>query len=487
MPAPLRQPPMSLEAARDVAMVEKGGLTEFIRLAWKTVEPSRPFVSNWHIGAIAEHLEAISRGQIRNLILNVPPGSTKTLSVSIFWPAWDWIRNPGLRWIFASYGANMQRKAGRKCLDLLQSKWFRARWPSFRLAERDPSVANFWTDKGGFRFGTTVRGEVTGNHADRLVCDDPIKPLEITKNSLDLCLEWWTGTMSTRQADPRTTARVVMMQRLHDRDLSGEMERAGDYEVLRLPMRYEAKFPCITALGRPDPRTEDGELLDPNRVPEEEVRSLEKKLGPIPAAAQLQQRPTPEGGNIFALGWLQNTYTHLPPAVDAWALSADCTFKGKDTSDFVCIQVWARVGVDFYLVDLVNERLSFTDTLIRLREMSARWPLVVVKLVEDAANGAAVVDVLRRELHGLELVKPLGGKEARANAVTPVFRSGNVYLPEHAPWLSEYKAQLSTFPYASNDDMVDSTSQALSWMLHNLNNLEAAMAEFRRMHGHGKA
>ncbi len=474
---------VSLASARDVALIQKGGLADFIRVGWKIVEPSRNYVSNWHIDAIAEHLEAVSKGQIRNLVINVPPGSTKSLSVSVFWPVWDWITHPGLRWIFASFDLKLQKRDGRRSLDLIQSRWFQDRWPSLQLTEKDPSVLHYVTTASGWRYGTSVRGTVTGNHGDRLVCDDPVKPLDATKNNLERCIEWWDGTMGTRQADAKTTARVVMMQRLHDMDLAGEMAKRGDYEVLRLPMRYESKYHCVTSLGVADPRTEDGELLDPKRVPEVEVAKLEKILGPLGTAAQLQQRPTPAGGNIFQLAWLQKSYDSLPLSVDQWCLSADCTFKGKDTSDFVCIQVWARVGVDFYLVDQVNERLSFTDTLIRLREISAKWPLALVKLVEDAANGAAVVDTLKRELFGLELVKPKGGKEARANAVTPVFRSGNVYLPSSAPWLQAYKDQLSSFPYAANDDMVDATSQGLSWMLENTNNLEAAMANYRRLQG----
>ncbi len=474
---------MSMAASRDIALIQKGGLADFIRIGWKVVEPSRHYVSNWHIDAIAEHLEAVSKGQIRNLVINVPPGSTKSLSVSVFWPVWDWILHPGLRWIFASFDLKLQKRDGRRSLDLIQSPWFQERWPQLALTEKDPSVLQYHTTASGWRYGTSVRGTVTGNHGDRLVCDDPVKPLDATKNNLERCIEWWDGTMGTRQADAKTTARVVMMQRLHDMDLAGEMIKRGDYEVLRLPMRYESKFPCVTSLGVADPRTEDGDLLDPKRVPEAEVAKLEKILGPNGTAAQLQQRPAPAGGNIFKREWLRNTYTCLPLSVDQWAMSVDCTFKKKENSDFVCIGVWARVGVNFYLVDLINERMSFTDTLIRIKEMSDRHPLCLVKLVEDAANGAAVVDVMSTQINGLELVPPKGGKEARANAVTPLYKGNNVWLPEHAVWLQQYKDQLADFPYAANDDMVDMSSQGLSWMLENTSNLEAAMAEYRRLQG----
>jgi predicted phage terminase large subunit-like protein len=317
------------------------------------------------------------------------------------------------------------------------------------------------------------------------VVDDPVKPLEVTKIGLDRCLEWWDGTMSTRQADARTTARVIMMQRLHESDLAGAMIERGGYEVLRLPMRYEKANPCVTVLGMPDPRTEDGELLDPARAPEEEVKKLEEQLGPQGSAAQLQQRPTPASGGIFAKEWLENTYIDLPPAgvIDQWCMSVDCTFKRTDTSDFVCISVWARQGTKFYLADLVNERLSFTETLAAIERMSRKWPMCLTKLVEDAANGPAVVDVLAEDVLGLELVPPRGGKVARAHAVTPLFRTGRVLLPHDAPWVKVYKSQMSLFPFGANDDMVDSTSQGLSWMFANLSHLESAMAAVRKARG----
>ena len=470
----------SLAAARDVATIQKGGLADFIRIAWKLVEPAIQYSHNWHIDVVSEHLEAVSRGTIRNLIINEPPGSSKSLMVSVFWPVWDWIETPGRRWIYASYDLGLQKRDGKKALDIIQSPWFQERWGSkFALTETDPSVLKYENDKGGWRYGTSVRGPVTGRHAHRLVVDDPVKPLEATKVNLQKCLEWWNGTMGTRQADAKKTAKVVMMQRLHDLDLAGEMIKTGDYEVLRLPMRYEARNPCVTVLGVADRRTKEGELLDPRRVPEVEVAKLEKVLGPVGTAAQLQQRPTPEGGNIFHKSWLAKLYDFPPTDLDQIIQSWDMAFKKTEETDYVCGQVWGRKGPDYYLLYLINERLSFVDTLAAVREVIAQYPYALVKLVEDKANGPAVVSMLELEFPGWELVDPRGGKVARANAVAPLYKGGNVYLPRYAPWLQTYRDQLTGFPKAPNDDMVDCSSQALSWMLENVSNLEAAMAAAR--------
>jgi predicted phage terminase large subunit-like protein len=401
--------------------------------------------------------------------------------VSVFWPVWEWIKRSGeTRWIFASFDLGLQKRDGKRALDILQSDWFRVRWADkVELTDTDPSVLHYHTKSGGWRYGTSVRGPVTGRHADRLVVDDPIKPREVTKTNLDNCIEWWDGTMGTRQADPKTTARVIMMQRLHDRDLAGEMIRRGGYEILRLPMRYEERNPCVTVLGTADPRGNEGALLHPERIPEAEVTKLEATLGPVGAAAQLQQRPTPAGGNIFHMSWLEKFYDFTPPNLEQVWQSWDMTFKGKDDSDFVCGTVWGRVGPDFYLLWLVNERLSFVDTLAEVRNVCARFPTAALKLVEDKANGPAVVSTLEREIPGWELINPAGGKVSRANAIAPLFKSGNVWLPRKAPWLAEYRDQLTGFPKAPNDDMVDSTSQGLHWGLENYRNFVSLMEQIR--------
>jgi len=247
--------------------------------------------------------------------------------------------------------------------------------------------------------------------------------------------------------------------------------REGGYEHLCLPMEYEPERKCmIETTGFTDPRTEPGDLLWPERFPASAVEQLKKELGPRGAAAQLQQRPSPAMGAVFKRGSWQ-WYEQLPDlrkgkVIQSW----DCAFKGTDQSDYVCGLVLARIGTDYYLVDRDKRRLTFSETCDALRAMSDKWPMAYAKVVEDAANGAAVSDALRRELTGIKLVKPLGGKEARANAVEPLFDTDpaqcHVYLPHPtiAPWVEDFIEELVTFPAGVHDDQVDAMTQGLSYL-----------------------
>lgn len=467
-----------------------GSLHRFVRIAFNQVEPTR-FVDNWHIGILCDYLEAVSRNEIKRLVINVPPGTMKSLTVSVFWPLWEWIKRPETKFMFASYDATLAARDGRRMLRVLQSEWFHKRFDP-RVTELRPAATDFDNTKGGFRFATSVAGKATGRHADIQVVDDPIKPhdvrgsLAVTKKAINAVSTWWRETMASRRADPETFRRVIVMQRLHEDDLAGEMLREGGWTHLCLPMRAEPKLvcPCGDAACTPeDIRTEEGQLLWPARFPEEVVREDETTgMGPSVAAAQNQQRPSPASGGIFQKSWFR--YWHQKPdqpvPADAkypcrdevcrilprdgiWVQSWDLTFKGSDGTDFVAGGVWLYKAPDAYLVHQVCARMSFIETCKAIARVSDRYPLAFTKLIEDKANGPAVVDVLKKRLGGLVLVNPDGGKEARAHAISGLFEAGNVFLPhdEIAPWVPAYRTQFAGFPRGVNDDMVDQTTQAL--------------------------
>src|SRR6185436_16603551 len=253
----------------DRTYVRKAGLHGLVRLAWHQVDPA-PFLDNWHIGLVGRHLEAQSRFELKELVINVPPGCSKSLLVNVFWPVWDWIAvNPQSKWIYGSYDQSLvgQRDGGR-ILNLLRSTWFRERWGDI-LDSAVSSASNFDTASGGFRFATSPGGKGLGRHADHVVCDDPIKPQDtlgaaaVTKRAIQKVSDWWANNMSLRQTDPTRHTRTIIMQRLHRDDLAGEMIDKG-YTVLRLPMRAEMR-PCVTSIGQ-DPR-KPGDLLFPKRLP----------------------------------------------------------------------------------------------------------------------------------------------------------------------------------------------------------------------------
>jgi predicted phage terminase large subunit-like protein len=295
------------------------------------------------------------------------------------------------------------------------------------------------------------------------------------RGALEKDWEWWRGTMASRKADPSQFRRVGIMQRLHESDISARCIEEG-YTLLSLPMRFETERRCVTRWGG-DRRTVEGELLCPGRFDESTVAATERDMGSQVAAAQLQQRPSPAKGLIFERDWLAHEWRELP-ASGTYVQSWDCTFKDLSTSDYVAGQVWMVSGPRFYLVDRVKARMNFPATKQAIRDMASRHPKAMTILVEDKANGSAVIQELTTELSGLIAVTPQGGKVARANAVSPLFEAGNVFVPalSRAPWVAEWREEMATFPMGRHDDDVDTTTQALIYLrAHDVSDYIAAI------------
>jgi predicted phage terminase large subunit-like protein len=462
-------------------------LKDFVDMAWPIVEPSRDYIPNWHTDAICDHLQAVYEGDIRRLVINVPPGSMKSLSCCVFFPAWVWTQDPRKKFIFSGFGDSVVLRDSRRNRNLIRSDWYQERWgDKYKILPGEDTANRYANDAGGFRKSATVKGIVTGEHADIQMTDDPLKPLEVTKSlavaqtALDEVLTWWNETMSSRLVDLATSARIIIMQRLVDNDLAGEMLKTGDYEHLMLPMEFEPKRKCFTCIGFEDPRTEEKELLCEERFPREAVDKLKKELGSRGAQAQLQQNPVSAEGSIIKREWAV-FYNVLPKRFNLMIQSWDCAFKDDDTSDFVVGQVWGVVKEDYYLIDQIRGRMDFVDTCKAVKSMTTKYPKARYKIVEDKANGPAVISELKRKISGLIAVNPEGGKIARVHAVEPIWESGNVFLPtpELAPWIDgedSFLEEVTGFPARAHDDQVDAMSQALIWLQNKqLGRLRAAM------------
>src|SRR5215813_600811 len=312
----LRRPGLDIEIDRELA---RRSLKEFVCLAWSVVEPSTPFVPGWHIDAIIEHLEAVTRAQIRNLLINVPPRHMKSLLVSVFWPAWEWIRFPERRWLYSSYAASLSTRDSVKCRRLIESPWYQERWRGrFALTSDQNTKGRFDNNRSGYRLSTSVGGAATGEGGDRIVCDDPHNVQEAESGAIrKATLDWWDVTMSTRVNDPKTSAKVVVMQRCHQQDLSGHLIEQGGWDHLCLPAEYEGPR-AATSIGFIDPRQQHGELLWAERFGPAELESLKRSLGSYAAAGQLQQRPSPAEGGLFKRHWFrfwQPPGANLPPVM----------------------------------------------------------------------------------------------------------------------------------------------------------------------------
>lgn len=476
----------------------------YIPGAWNRLDPS-PFVGGWHIDAICEHLEAIvlhvtgKPGGISRLVINIPPRTGKSTTCSVAWPTWTWIDHPEIRFLFTSYAERLAVRDARKSRQLMQSKWWQDRWgSSFDWLGDQNEKSRYENDKGGYRLSSSFGGSTTGEGGDIVVADDPHKARDAMESD-DLrkdVLDEWDTTYSTRLNDPKTGAFVVIMQRLHEKDLTGHVlasEGGSEYIHLCLPMEHSPNHPFTWP---DDPRTLPGELLTPERFGPDEVYKLKDDLGARAAAGQLQQLPSPETGDFFkredlerywlprksvpcgtceAQGWVGADQSIVCPrchgigdlgfypAVDEKALSWDMAFKKTSGSSFVVGAVWGRKGAKRYLLDLVRARMSFTETLEAFKAQVRKWPDANAKLVEDKANGPAVVDTLKQEIPGIIAVGVEGSKQARANAVSPQFEAHDVMVPHPsiAPWVGDWVEEHVKFDAGENDDQVDTTTQIL--------------------------
>jgi predicted phage terminase large subunit-like protein len=441
-------------------------LHEFIRQAWHVVEPDTPFADNWHLRAFSEHLEAVSMGKIRRLLINVPPRSMKSLAVSVFWPTWEWIDRPATRWLFASYAATLSTRDSLKCRRIIESRWYQQRWGRAFQLTTDQNVKNrFENDRTGYRIATSVDGVATGDGGDVIVVDDPHNVREIYSDTTrESVLRWWDEAMTSRFNDPKTGRAVIVMQRVHERDLSGHLlAKDMGWEHLCLPMEYDGGRRA-TSLGSYDLRKEEGELLWPAHFDKKAVEDLKKGMGSYSASGQLQQSPSPAGGGIFKRDHWR--FYKAPPELKEIVLSFDMAFKQLSDSDFVVGQAWGRRDADKFLLGQVRGRMGFGASVQAVRQLKSRYPKATAILVEDKANGTAVVETLNREIAGIVAIQPEGGKVARAYAVQPEQEAGNIFLPDPAiaPWVGEFVQECSSFPLGANDDQVDAMTQALIWL-----------------------
>lgn len=427
-----------------------------------------PLIDNWHIDALSEHLQAVAEGRIRFLMINIGPGYAKSIIASVMFSAWLWVRNPETRVIAATYASALTIRDSIRTRDLITSKWFvdtfNPQWEAWRIVkENEDWLSN---SKHGERRALSVGGKATGFRADGQIFDDLLNATDKhSKAARDYARDWAISTMSSRFNDMRKGWRVVIGQRLHEEDPYGAMLATGDYVHLCLPSEFEPARRCVTKIGWSDPRTEEGQLLFPELFTAAVIAQAKKDLGAYDYAGQHQQHPSPAEGGLFKREWWQYYRPEELPALDVIIISVDATFKEAKDVDYVAIHVYGFVGPRTYLLARRHQKMGFTATKDSIRVLYAQWRPSAV-LVEDKANGPAIIEELGREIPGVIAITPEGGKIARAWAASPSVEAGGVYLPRE-DWAQEVVEEAANFPNAAHDDDVDAMTQALNWQRKN--------------------
>ena len=453
-----------------------------MREAWHVLEPNTPYVHGWHIDAICDHLEAVTDGRITRLLINVPPGSSKSMIVSVLWPAWEWgpKGKRSLRYLTTSFNDAAVVRDSVKSRDLMLSDWFKTLWPEVVLTRTGEKRL------GNSDTGTRVAvafGSLTGQRGDRFIVDDPhsTEGAESEADRLRAARRFIEGG-TNRLNDQTKSALVVIMQRLHADDISGQiLKRRQDYVHLMIPMEFEADRACSTRIGWHDPRTKDGDLIDPVRFPRQIVELELKGMGSFAYAGQYQQRPTAREGGMFKRSWFAGKIigpADLPRVsmsfCRAWDFAATKETPGR-APDWSAGLLMARNGRDYYILGVDRRRETAGKVQQNVRRLAEIDPVgTVVRIPQDPGQaGAAQVESYVAALAGYPL-KPVvtsgrGDKATRAQPWAIQAEFGHIYLVNSTSpdeylddWIETFLDEVCAFPAGSFDDQVDAASDAFN-------------------------
>ncbi len=437
-------------------------LYTFTRLCFRILLPGETFIPNWHIEAMCYALERVLRGEVKRLIICVPPRSLKSICCSVAFPAFAMGHDPTRKIICASYGDSLAFKHARDFRAVLESQAYKTLFPGTRIAGKD-SQEEMTTTQGGFRLATSIGGALTGRGGGILNVDDPMKAQDAaSKPARDFVNDRFSGALLSRLDNKNEGAVVVVMQRLHLDDLVGHLLEMGGWEVLALPAIAEEEALIRIGPGKFYHRKRD-EVLFPARESREVLEGVKRELGPLGWAAQYQQAPIPLEGNLVKQEWLR-FYKEVPErrSGDVVVISWDTALKESETADYSVATVWLIRGDEHYLLDLVRARLAFPALVTVATDMHRRWRPVAT-VVESKGSGISLIQEMTKARLPVIAFEASVSKVIRMHSQSARFAGGSVYFPEKALWLDDLIAELMVFPDGKHDDMVDSVSQALEW------------------------
>ncbi len=449
----------------------------FVRKAWTVLQPNRSLIWSWHYDFLCEQLTLVKQRRLLRLIVNIPPRTLKSTLITIAFPVWVWVTQPAHNFMAASYSLDLSTEHSVMRRKLLQSEWFQRLWGNrFKMSGDRNQVGQFMNNRGGQMIATSVGAAAFGRGCDTAILDDPISADQAQSIAgRTTANNWFDNVLRSRLNDPASGAIVLVMQRLHELDPTGFLleQEPGLWTHTCIPLEAEEDERWVFPISGRIVQRRRGEILQPERFPPAVVESLRSRR--LIFAAQSQQRPAPVEGNLIKRSEVRyyggmdpstgQADERLPEHFDLKLISVDCAFKDLATSDFVAICVIGVKGRKRYILNLVNKHLDTAATEAEItRQREVHRPLCAV-LVEDKANGPAVVQRLKAIISGVVEINPRGGKIARMFAVAAEWQAGDWLVDRNAAWTPGFIEQITTFPNSKNDDMCDSMSQAAAWLL----------------------
>ncbi len=454
---------MTRSEARVLEALLRVDFRAFVHKVFTTLTPGQTYDHTWHIDAINWQLERVRRREARRLIINMPPRSLKSITASVAFPAFVLGHDPSRRIICVSYSGELAKKHSNDFRAVLESRWYRAAFPTARIGAFKNTEAEIELTARGFRLTTSVGGTLTGRGGDIIVIDDPLKPDDaLSETKRTAANQWFNNTLLSRLDDKRTGAIVVVMQRVHMDDLTGFLlGQSDEWEVLSLP----AIATCDEVIPISADRTyhrKIGEPLSPVREPIQVLEAMKLQIGGDAFSAQYQQEPAPPGGAMIKRHWISR-YSELPPAADHLFTiqSWDTASKGGPDNDWSVCTTWIVAKTKkWYLVDVWRQRVDYPTLKAKVLDLAKKFDAKRI-LVEDTGAGISLVQELKSQVPGIIAVKPEGDKASRMAVASAKFEAGQVFLPERAQWLPDLESELFAFPGSRHDDQCDSISQAL--------------------------
>lgn len=451
----------------DVAAIErefcKRSLSGFIRRAWRHIDP-QPYIHGWHMDALAEHLEATARGEITRLLINIPPGTSKSTATSVFFPAWMWgpLGWTSARFIGASYEQGLAIRDNRRNRQLIESEWYQKHWP-VRFTSDQNEKTYFENTERGFRQASAVKS-MTGRRGDFVVWDDPLSPEKAySEHEREIANRVFAETLPSRLIDPRKSVIVIIMQRLHEADVSGYiLSRDLGYEHLCLPMEFEADRKCVTSIGFSDPRTQDGELLFPERFPSEVIERDKNVMGSFAVAGQFQQRPVPREGGMFKHHWF-NVVSAVPAGtrfVRGWDLAASTKSDSPYTAG---VKIGKTPEGRYIIVDARRERVNTPRAMIKATASQDGVECFISYPQDPGQAGKDQAKSIALDLAGYKFRSSpeSGDKATRAEPLAAQCEAGNVDILKGA-WNAAFLDEICAFPFGEFMDQVDAASRAFN-------------------------
>jgi predicted phage terminase large subunit-like protein len=462
MNAPIRPPsPENASPQQIYRAILATDFRAFVDYVFGLLRPGTPFKPNWHIDAMAHKVSQVASGEVKRLIITVPPRHLKSIIASVALPAWYLGHNPSERVMCVSYSAELAKTHSSDFRRVVTDPIYQAVFPKMVLAGETDSETR--TTQRGRRYTTSIQGTLTGRGGNLIIIDDPLKAADAVSDvSRERVIEWYRSTLVTRPDDKQAARIIVVMQRIHVDDLVGYLlANDAGFEVLNLPAIAQSTNTYDLGGGRTHTR-EKGDLLHPAHEPADVLQRIKKIMGSMLFSAQYQQAPEPAGGKIIKRKMLQYYSAVEQRPTDRLVLSWDIALSEKEEADYSACVVLLNRGDSYFVIEVIRGKFPFNQLVDKIIEVKERYGRAASLVIEDSGISYGLIQALREKHVNVVEYKPKGDKQERLISQIDLFMGGSVLLPKDAPWLEAFVAELLSFP-GRHDDQVDALAQGLAW------------------------